>query len=383
MTQPYYFAFDALLHRDTQQQWLSRLNRPTSALPDPIPAWCPDHEPVYGDTNPSRRGGLLALRRVPGQLTAGALLEWDTAMLQALAGAEAVSKDHTLQEITVLTADGRQDQAVTFIPAEPVLRHSPPLAAEHRLVIQAQRALGHDPEPFEQAATGATVSPAVNALFVYGTLMQGESRAHCLSQHGIRQRCFGRIPGRLLDLGHFPGLRPAARADQWVWGEWLVFDDIQGALEAADQIEGFGGFGNTSNFYDRRLTQVTLADGSQALAWVYYFGEETGAPLPQGHWSPGLTQVTLADGSQALAWVYYFGEETGAPLPQGHWSPGLTQRSQPDPEPFIPCQAFDFAAFDAQVARLERATRRLTDRDCANPTTRPGLRCRQRRCSRC
>ena len=82
----------------------------------------------------------------------------------------------------------------------------------------------------------------------------------------------GRVRGRLVDLGRYPGLIDGVGD---VRGEIYQLDDPQ-LLAVLDREEGY-------NFGRRRAT-VTLASGRRARAWVYgYRGRrETAVLIPVG-----------------------------------------------------------------------------------------------------
>lgn len=79
-------------------------------------------------------------------------------------------------------------------------------------------------------------------------------------------------PGRLLDLGRYPGLVAGRRQ---VRGELYCLTDPQ-LLARLDREEGYN--------FERRRTVATLADGRRRLAWVYrYRGpRQRAVPIPDG-----------------------------------------------------------------------------------------------------
>ena len=82
----------------------------------------------------------------------------------------------------------------------------------------------------------------------------------------------GRIRGRLVDLGEYPGL---VEGSGIVHGELYRFDDPE-LLRDLDREEGYN--------FDRRRTTVTLVNGRRASAWVYrYRGlRRAAAVIPDG-----------------------------------------------------------------------------------------------------
>jgi gamma-glutamylcyclotransferase (GGCT)/AIG2-like uncharacterized protein YtfP len=119
-------------------------------------------------------------------------------------------------------------------------------------------------------------------VFVYGTLMRGYA-LHLLLARASKFLGEGRVHGRLLDLGRYPGLVEGAGS---VRGEIYRLDDSE-LLAVLDRAEGYN--------FGRRRTTVTLASGRRARAWVYrYRGRQEKAVLiPDGdyrraHPRPGL-----------------------------------------------------------------------------------------------
>ncbi|HEY3064321.1 MAG TPA: gamma-glutamylcyclotransferase family protein [Methylomirabilota bacterium] len=108
-------------------------------------------------------------------------------------------------------------------------------------------------------------------LFAYGTLMRGYA-LHAVIARGSAFVGAGSVPGRLLDLGRYPGL-VAGRGR--VRGEIYRVRDAE-LLATVDREEGYN--------FARRRTVATLADGRRVRAWVYrYRGpRERAVPIPEG-----------------------------------------------------------------------------------------------------
>lgn len=108
-------------------------------------------------------------------------------------------------------------------------------------------------------------------LFVYGTLLRRSAhpQARFLAE---RATYLGevKIPGRLYKLGRFPGMIEPSHTDDWVYGD--LYDlgaDAAATLTVLDQYEQDES--SPDALFQRRLSDVTLADGSQRSAWVYWF----------------------------------------------------------------------------------------------------------------
>jgi gamma-glutamylcyclotransferase (GGCT)/AIG2-like uncharacterized protein YtfP len=110
-------------------------------------------------------------------------------------------------------------------------------------------------------------------LFVYGTLRR--SSRHRMARFLAEQARFAgeaRIPGRLYDLGRYPGMLPARGADDWVHGDLYELPDDQATLDALDQYESDES--PQPSFFDRQLAEVTDVGGGTITAWVYWFRGE-------------------------------------------------------------------------------------------------------------
>ena len=116
--------------------------------------------------------------------------------------------------------------------------------------------------------------PAVagDLLFTYGTLMRG-FRLHRLLEGRAAYLGRGRVVGRILDLGSYPGALPDTAAT--LHGEvyrvadpalWAVLDSAEGPQ------------------YHRREVTVRSEDGRDQAACIYwYIGPlDRGAPIPGG-----------------------------------------------------------------------------------------------------
>jgi gamma-glutamylcyclotransferase (GGCT)/AIG2-like uncharacterized protein YtfP len=133
-------------------------------------------------------------------------------------------------------------------------------------------------------------------LFVYGTLMTAAASARI--GKAIRARLHkeavslgsATMPGRLYDLGRYPGMVMAAAADEVVHGEVFRLDDPADALAWLDAYEGVKPNERT-NEYERAVRIARLASGVDVAAWVYLYRGELVRHLPEGRWqsrpSPG------------------------------------------------------------------------------------------------
>lgn len=112
-------------------------------------------------------------------------------------------------------------------------------------------------------------------VFFYGTLMAGFDRRR---RAGIDDKLTyigrGSIQAALFDLGLYPAAVPAP--DRRVWGEVYRMSEPEPVLAALDEIEGYAPADPDRSLYLRGETAVTLPDGSQAPAWVYFYNAPLG-----------------------------------------------------------------------------------------------------------
>ncbi len=93
------------------------------------------------------------------------------------------------------------------------------------------------------------------------------------------------LPGRLYDLGTYPGLVEDGGGGL-VHGEVVLLEDAASSLRWLDAYEGIPPGACEGEEYIRVERAAGLSDGSQIKAWVYvYKGSMSGGRLvPTGRW---------------------------------------------------------------------------------------------------
>jgi gamma-glutamylcyclotransferase (GGCT)/AIG2-like uncharacterized protein YtfP len=111
-------------------------------------------------------------------------------------------------------------------------------------------------------------------LFVYGSLRRGarNSRAELLEQDASLLGAAS-IPGRLVDLGDYPGLVRPTRSEDRVQGE-VYRIERPGLLQRIDEYEGCDG----ATGFRRVPATAVLESGEKLRAWVYLYE----GPIPPG-----------------------------------------------------------------------------------------------------
>ncbi len=127
-------------------------------------------------------------------------------------------------------------------------------------------------------------SPPSDCVFVYGTLKRG-GRYHRRIAPFARAWAEGWVPGRLVDLGAYPGWVPGRGR---VWGEVVRVEPAAEALAVLDDLEDYHGPGDPANLYERVRVRVETGTGP-VEAWAYrYLGPVSGVPVvPGGRWPVG------------------------------------------------------------------------------------------------
>jgi gamma-glutamylcyclotransferase (GGCT)/AIG2-like uncharacterized protein YtfP len=118
-------------------------------------------------------------------------------------------------------------------------------------------------------------------VFFYGTLMAGFDRRR---RAGIDDKLTyagrGSINASLFDLGIYPAAVPDPGGR--VRGEVYDVQEAPAVLAALDEIEGYTPEHPDSSLYIRSKVPVTLPDGTETTAWVYFYN----APLGQAQRIP-------------------------------------------------------------------------------------------------
>ncbi len=241
-------------------------------------AMMPDTALVFNLHSRSRGGGVLNLRFQRGNLLQGLLLEPTEEGWRALDHKEGVGSG-AYRRVTrnVVNQDGRMTPVVTYA-GEPRAegRFCPPAPGYVETVLAGYDKFEWLHQPVLDAAAGKRSASNTDGVFVYGTLLRGEQRAHVITRHNPSCILLAETPGLLADLASFPAmlLWDKQRGELVVvHGEFVRFPDVEVALGELDAIEGAKPFGEAGGFYRRTLISVGVGDGRERFAWVYVMGD--------------------------------------------------------------------------------------------------------------
>ena len=279
---PLYFGYGSNLDVVDWMRWCAGHGVDPTCLRPVRPGWLPDMEPVFDYRSVVRGGGALGIRRAPGKLAAGHLFELTREGWEALDRKEGVPARYRRLDCRVLDARGGEHAAITYeVAPEQRKAFTPPTQDYLDICRRGRGTFGVPLEDLEAAAAGVAVA-ACSALFVYGTLMQGEQRFVRLESHGIASLAPAWVRGRLVDHGAYPGL--VCDGATMVHGELVYCTDIAATLRATDHVELFHGFGHPDNLYRRALVEAQTDDGRRTLAWTYVTSRPDAPVIPLGSW---------------------------------------------------------------------------------------------------
>lgn len=122
---------------------------------------------------------------------------------------------------------------------------------------------------------GKTTPQPCIPVFVYGTLLPGESNHRVVAPYLTGEPSPGAVRGRLYDAGEYPGLVPDDTAPP-VEGVWLLVN--RAGLAAMDRLEEYYGPGG-DNAYER--IRIRDMDGDRE-GWAYVWMDGRGYPLIHG-----------------------------------------------------------------------------------------------------
>jgi gamma-glutamylcyclotransferase (GGCT)/AIG2-like uncharacterized protein YtfP len=112
-------------------------------------------------------------------------------------------------------------------------------------------------------------------VFFYGTLMTPFNRTGRLQiEQNLVYKGRGTITAALFDLGIYPAAVPDP--DGQVWGEVYEMTQPVVVLRALDELEGYRPTEPEASLYTRRLTPVTMEDGSIVYASAYFYNAPLG-----------------------------------------------------------------------------------------------------------
>lgn len=284
----YHFGYGSNLNWDDWEKWCNERGKdPNSLKVEPGTFFLPDYELDFHYYSVGRDGGALDVVKLRGHAVAGKLFKVTGDGWASLDYKEGAPKYYERKQIQVLSENGEQRTAITYVvtQAKAEKNHVPPASDYIEIVERAYDYYGitkSHPWAKEQlvaSGKGKVTKSAVDHLFIYGTLRDGEERSVKLSEFSSKVYNGCKIKGSLIDLpGGYPGL---ISGDGSVVGEIHHTPNIENALEKLDEIEGFNGYGEKDPLFHRILT---YSNDIPCWTYVYAGSPDDGPVIESGDW---------------------------------------------------------------------------------------------------
>jgi len=282
-----YFGYGSNVNLADFNLWCENNGKSKDLLKFKTTATLPDHELRFSFRSATRNGGVLDVRPCTGQVVEGVLFEVSEEGIKALDQKEGVNcQCYERIAIQVIDQNGNPLDAFTYrVKRERAEAYVKPSEEYLKIVRDGLNSWGLDPNHVDAAATKRKKSKP-DGFFFYGTLLRGESRFHLLKKFGIKCVILAEMPGRLINLGDYPGLVDLGVTDSFVQGEFVRLENVEKAIDSLDTIEGFRGFCKNGSLYRRTVVEVHVGDGRTRRAWTYSLNSDysSGSIIPSGDW---------------------------------------------------------------------------------------------------
>jgi gamma-glutamylcyclotransferase (GGCT)/AIG2-like uncharacterized protein YtfP len=118
-------------------------------------------------------------------------------------------------------------------------------------------------------------------LFVYGTLSPRHAPPEIAATvRRLRPVGPASVPGRLYDLGEYPGAILSKSSRSVIRGEVFELPGDAQTLNSLDDYEGFEPGKPRSSLFVRRIWPVVMDDGTRLRCWVYVYNGDTRQAQP-------------------------------------------------------------------------------------------------------
>ena len=287
---PIYFAYGSNLDAENWAAFCARYDADPACMEPIGPALLPDCELVFNYRSVLRAGGALNIRERKGHFVHGALFEVTELGWEVLDIKESVAKGcYTRIEHMAITRGGRPMPVTTYqVTPQRQEGFVPPSDEYSQIVSRGLKSFGLPSTQLENAARNQQSEPDAEGVFVYGTLMRGETNHDAIRQHDPEETVRGRASGRLhATAADYPMLDVHEHHEQdVVHGEFMRFTDAGPVLETLDVVETFSGYATDGNEYVRTLVEVDTGHSTTRLAWTYVAADRSivGKRIESGCW---------------------------------------------------------------------------------------------------
>jgi gamma-glutamylcyclotransferase (GGCT)/AIG2-like uncharacterized protein YtfP len=280
-----YFSYGSNLDFEDWTKWCNEREEDPSGLVELESAFLPEYRLKFHYYSGSRKGGAADIVEAnPANIVPGALFELDEYTLGLMDRKEGVkSKSYQRKQVHVITLDGRIVEALTYVVCQERIqnRFIEPTDDYVGLIRNGLEVRGL-PTIFLEAAIGSKeYSDELSEIFVYGTLMRGESRHSLIANRDIKFLELASTKGRLLHISDFPGMKYDTNSN--VSGELYRGKEISQILTELDRIEGFHGYQFEDSLFNRMICKIDVKGGF-FWAWTYLFNGESENEISSGNW---------------------------------------------------------------------------------------------------
>ena len=227
MTKQLYFAYGSNLNTDDFEQWCVDRGYPTQLLKSVGNASLRDYELAFRYDSASRGGGVLDIRERRGSIVPGVIFEVAEEGWDALDRKEGAPHCYQREEVVVFDESGEMHRATTYRVVDSRAEYYVEPAPGYVEAVQQGLQAWKIDDAYLLAAASNESPVFTDAIFVYGTLMRGESRFDVLKQFGIDCSLLAEAQGQLFDLGLFPGMTRECDSESHVHGEFIRLKDLR------------------------------------------------------------------------------------------------------------------------------------------------------------
>lgn len=285
----FYFAYGSNLNFKVLADWCRRngdLRHPQEWLRPVWPAYLPDYALAFSRNSLSQRGEVLNIVPAIGCRVPGMIFEVSGNGWEILDRKEGAPSFFRRVEGDAIGENNETYRVAAYKAASVEIEYAEPNEEFLSAIRQGLNDFDIETGPFEQAVKSETRPGRIDNLFVYGTLMRGESRHSVLSGRNPTQILPAETWGRLFDCGSYPGMILDLKTIPMVHGEFYQFPAIEAVLPKLDEIEGFDPKDREGSLFNRIRINVGLGEGRVRPAWTYAINRKMpeGSVIISGDW---------------------------------------------------------------------------------------------------
>ncbi len=279
-----YFGYGSNLDWNDWVRHCDENNANPDGLKEREIAWLIGHHLKFHYHSRGRKGGAADVIPINEyHATPGVLFDVDEDAWSTLVAKEGAPWYYEEKNVLVIGSDGHLYEAVTFVVCDDKKKpdFQRPTDVYQDLIHNGLHGRGLPTNGLDMAMQHRFDTPTINHLFVYGTLMPGQSRYSQLEPY-VRSQQQASVRGKLHHLGGYPGMK---FGDGLVHGQLMELEKVEACLERMDSIEGFLGFGRKDSLFDRTIVQVQTEQGI-VWAWTYVYAGDVvdDSIIEHGRW---------------------------------------------------------------------------------------------------